>query len=150
MSTKKIVDEILFLTCLIILVGCQQRNNKSNEAVILDDIMYEIDNGGIGFDVVDDKSYDTTKPSFITVIHITNNSKSPISLDTSNFKLTDLAGTQVPFKKFADVDVSVLYSQQIEAGNSIDFMLSFAAAKKQHYDLHLISPISKKEKIISF
>src|SRR6187402_1713287 len=118
MATKSLFSEIniysataILLICFTVLLSCQQRNDKPSETVVLDDIKFEIDNGGVAFDVINDSSYDTTKPSFITVIHITNNTKKRISLDSSNFKLTDLNGAQIPLKKLKDVDVSVLYSQ---------------------------------------
>ena len=131
------------------LYGCNSK--KTDSTFILDNIQYELNNGGVGYGVKSDNSLDLNKTSFVAMLHITNHSKNVIDLDSSKFKLTDENG--MPFSlvtKMNDIDVSVMYKQNIEPGQSIDYMLTYDVPKDGHYNLHVISPISSAERVIHY
>ena len=147
----KFFQQILAITIIVVfaLYGCESK--KTGESFILDNIQYELNSGGVGYDVKDDNSLDLNKASFIAILRITNLTKSMIKFDSSNFKLTDKNKVSVSLKtKMSDTDVSAMYKKEIEPGATIDHMLTFPVPKEGHYDLHIISPLSGKEKILHY
>lgn len=143
--------QILLTTLILIfaLQGCESK--KTEHSFILDNIKYELNDGGVGYDVKNDNSLDLNKTSFLAMLHITNLSKSIINLDSSKFKLTDENGISFSLiTKMNDTDVSTMYKQNIEPGEAIDYMLTFTVPKEGHYNLHIISPISSKEEVIHY
>ena len=48
------------------------------------------------------------------------------------------------------VDVSRMYKQKVELGETIYYMLTFNVPKEGHYSLQIISPLSTAEKMIKY
>jgi hypothetical protein len=129
--------------------GCKSK--KAGNSFILDNIQYESNDGGVGYNVKNDNSLDLNKASFVATLHITNLSKSSINLDSSKFKLTDENGTIFSLEtKMNNTDVSAMYKQKIEPGEAIDYLLTFTIPKEGHYNLHIISPVSSTEEVIHY
>jgi hypothetical protein len=148
---KKYIRIIPLTTIIVIfaLHGCKSK--KTENSFILDNIQYEINDGGLGYNVNNDNSFDLNKSSFVAALHIINLSKSSVNLDSSKFKLTDENGTVFSLEtKMNNMDVSAMYDQKIEPGEAIDYMLTFTIPKKGHYNLHIISPISGREQVIHY
>ena len=152
MARKPTNSFIVLLITLIVCLTLQQcDSNTTKKSFILDNVEYEVNNGGIGYDVKSDNELDLNKKSFIATIHITNLSKMKIKLDTLNFKLLSEPGIPIPLQtKIGGSDVSAMYKLEIEPGKSSDYLLTFSIPKEGHYNLHIISPISKKEKVLYY
>ena len=150
---NQLVEKIFQLMSLSIIIfalhGCKSK--KAENSFILDNIQYELNDGGVGYNVKSDNSLDSSNTSFSAMLHITNLSKSTINLDSSKFKLASENGISIPLKtNMNGVDVSVMYKQKIKPGEAIDYMLTFAVPKDGHYNLHIISPISNTEEVIHY
>jgi len=138
----------IFFAILLLLTGLQscKTEKDADNSFTLDQIKYEINDGGVGYDVNTDNSLNPNKTSFIVTLHVTNLSSNKIILDSSNFKLTDENGIPVSLKtKWNDTDISNMYKQEIDPGKFTDFMLTYSVPNDGHYDLHIISPVSKTE-----
>ena len=148
---ENIFQEMSLAAVISILIFCGCKSKRTENTFILDNIQYELKDGGVGYEVNNDNSFDLNRATFVATLHITNLTKSVINLDTSNFKLIGKDGT--PFSlvtKINGMDVSVMYKQSIEPEDAIDYMLTFAVPKDAHYELHVISPISRGEKVIHY
>jgi len=144
--------QVLLLPTIILIFTFQACNStQKGNSFVLDNIQYESNDGGIGYGAKDDNSLDLNKTSFVATFHITNLSKNTINLDSSNFKLINENGTPFSLEtKMNDTDISAIYKQKIEPGEAIDYMLTFTVPKEGHYNLHIISPISKTEEVIHY
>jgi len=141
----------ILLITILILAFQQCKSKKVDKSFILDNIKYELNDGGIGYDVKSDNSLDLNKTSFVAALHITNSSKELINLDSSSFKLTSETGTAFSLQtKMGGTDVSAMYKQEMKPGDETDYTLTFSVPKEGHYNLHIISPISKSEKVIHY
>ena len=148
----KYISQKISLTAIIFMFAfCGCKSKKTENTFILDNIQYQLNDAGVGYDVKNDNTLDLNKTTFVATLHITNLSQNVINLDSSKFKLTGEDGR--PFSlvtKMNGIDVSVMYKQNIEPGQAVDYMLTFAVPKDAHYNLHVISPISSAQKIIHY
>jgi hypothetical protein len=149
---KKIMSALwLLLAIAWVGQGCG-RSNKVQDEVELDKVTYRISEAGVGYDASNDK-LDTSQAAFVAYLRISNGSSQTISFDSSNFKLKDMAGNNMPFLKSGKetaLEMAQLYQLTCEPGKGGEMMLMFSVPGEGPYDLHIISPISKAATIYQY
>lgn len=143
---------LLFVTAAAtILSACgNSGSGKLVASMEMDNILFEVESGGVGYNVENDAVDYSAGNSFLITLDVTNQSSEPATLDGSNFSLLDENNTEMkPSIPGVDIELtvaneSISNSVQLEPGDTKKLILTYSIPGPGDYTLQIISPLSKR------
>ena len=150
MSEKKFLLAIAFL--LFIAIGCSNRNQDSFASIDIDSVNYNVNSGGVGFDVVNNEVDYSSGQQFMVEMTISNNTNENLIFDSTSFLLIDKSGQELSLpigNNAIGIANQAFYNTPISPGATEICILMYSIKEAGEYKLKITSPKSKTHEIIT-
>lgn len=113
----------------------------------IDGLRMNINSAGIGYDVLEDNTLDSSGSlSYIVALSATNNGKVAISFNEESFSLFNSNGEKMPFKSdiggaTGAINLNAI-TTTISPGDTKEIMLVFTVKEHGVYRFQIVSPVS--------
>lgn len=150
MNEKKFLLAITFL--LVIAIGCSDRKRANLASIDIDGVNYNVKNGGVGYDVVNNKVDYSSGQQFMVEMTVSNNTNENLIFDSTSFLLIGKSGQEISLP--IDNDVigianQAFYNTPISPRATEECILMFKIKEAGKYKLKITSPMSKTQEIIT-
>jgi hypothetical protein len=148
-------SKLLFLSAVVFSSAACNNNkeNRSEPTITLDNIVYKIQSAGVAYDVKDNQVDYSKGNHFVLAMDITNNLSEPVSFDSTDFIIVDDAGQVVlPAGKSDELMGTVnelLFAHSLEPNSTKDFLVYYLIPGPGNYKLQITSPVTRNKRIVS-